>query len=161
MKKEIDNRVSYCNSKSHPGISGRKPKSYDNHMNTIRKSSANHTEDDNEDDNEIKDMDENKNTQEIPVRLVRKIFIPPTFEEFEAYCNEHNYKNIARNAYDGYAAADWHDSRGKKIKNWKQKLHHVWFRDDNADESKSANFSSSRNPTMEELRDQANRIKLS
>ena len=57
----------------------------------------------------------------------------PTFEEFEKYCIDHRHKSIARQAYDGYAVADWHDSRGKKIKNWKQKVIHVWFRQDNED----------------------------
>lgn len=65
-------------------------------------------------------------------RLERK-FIPPLFEEFEKFCIEHNHQKIAKQAYEGYAVADWHDSRGKAIKNWKQKLIQVWFREDNED----------------------------
>jgi len=56
MMEEIERRVSYCESKSHPGISGRKKKSYGNHTQIIRKSSANHTED--ETRNDIKDIKE-------------------------------------------------------------------------------------------------------
>jgi hypothetical protein len=58
-------------------------------------------------------------------------FKPPTLQEFSNYCEEHGYKGIAERAYRGYAAADWKDSQGKQIKSWKQKLQHVWFREDN------------------------------
>jgi len=60
MQKEIEKRVSYCESKSHPGVSGRKPKSYDNHMNTVRKSYANHTDNDNDNDNDTEYLNDNK-----------------------------------------------------------------------------------------------------
>ena len=46
MEEVIVDRESYCNSRSHKGLSGRKKK---NHTNTIRKSYGNHTEDENED----------------------------------------------------------------------------------------------------------------
>jgi hypothetical protein len=52
MEEEIQNRLSYCNSRSHKGKAGRKKKSYDNHTISTRKSYGNHTENDN--DNEIK-----------------------------------------------------------------------------------------------------------
>ncbi|RPJ55934.1 MAG: hypothetical protein EHM12_11240 [Dehalococcoidia bacterium] len=51
MQEEIEKRINYCNSKSHKGISGRKNKSYDYHTVIIRKSSENHTENGNENDN--------------------------------------------------------------------------------------------------------------
>ena len=53
---------------------------------------------------------------------------PPTLEEFKAYCQNElsDYHLEAENIYEGYAVADWHDSNGKKIKNWKQKLRQVW-----------------------------------
>ncbi|MFA5714978.1 MAG: hypothetical protein WC998_04525 [Candidatus Paceibacterota bacterium] len=51
MDEEIEKRITYCNSKSHKGISGRKKKSSSNHMISDRKSTGNHTE--NENDNVI------------------------------------------------------------------------------------------------------------
>jgi hypothetical protein len=57
MKFEIEKRVSYCESKSHKGIAGRKKESYDNHTISDRKSYGNHTENENENDNRIKDKD--------------------------------------------------------------------------------------------------------
>ena len=69
-----------------------------------------------------------------------KIFIEPSFEEFEKYCSDNNHKNIARRAYDGYKEANWHDSKGNKIKNWKQKLQHVWFREENKDQQEEQQY---------------------
>jgi hypothetical protein len=66
-----------------------------------------------------------------PKRKPPEPFQPPTLQEFTNYCEEHGYKGIADRAYKGYAAADWKDSQGKQIKSWKQKLQHVWFREDN------------------------------
>ena len=34
-------------------------------------------------------------------------------------------------AFDYYDCADWHDSKGNKVKNWKQKMQAVWFKDEN------------------------------
>lgn len=58
--------------------------------------------------------------------------LKPTLEEFIQYFQENGYsKELALRAWKGYEAANWHDSQGKKIKNWKQKAQHVWFRDEN------------------------------
>jgi uncharacterized phage protein (TIGR02220 family) len=69
MEIEINKRVSFCESRSHKGFSGRKPKSYDNHTNTTSESIGNHAENDNEDE------DVNKNIDEIEpsVLVVREI----------------------------------------------------------------------------------------
>jgi hypothetical protein len=57
------------------------------------------------------------------------IFIPPTIEEMTKYFTDNGFpEELARRAFNGYAAADWHDSYGNKIKNWKQKAQHVWFK---------------------------------
>ena len=45
--------------------------------------------------------------------------------------------------WNGYDVADWHDSQGKQIKNWKQKAYQVWFKDENKI-SASAQFVPSR-----------------
>jgi len=58
-------------------------------------------------------------------------FIPPTLEEFKAYCKEKGYSGIAEKAFEYYDTADWKDSKGNQVKNWKQKLISVWFKEDN------------------------------
>ena len=62
-----------------------------------------------------------------------KIFTPPSFEEFEKYCQENGFKNIAARAFKGYSEGDWHDAQGNKIHSWKQKLQNGWFQDRNKD----------------------------
>jgi hypothetical protein len=54
-------------------------------------------------------------------------FTPPTIAEVIAYfaeneCNE----DYAKKAFNYYSAGDWHDSKGKKIQRWKQKMQ-FWF----------------------------------
>ncbi len=58
-------------------------------------------------------------------------FVVPTFEEYENYCKQHGFENIAQRSFKAYSEGNWHDSHGNKIKNWKQKLQIVWFREEN------------------------------
>lgn len=71
-----------------------------------------------------KDMD-----KDISVTIIKK-FTPPTLDEVESYFAQNGYTN-ARKAYEYYSVADWHDANGKKIKNWKQKMQGVWFKEEN------------------------------
>ena len=60
-----------------------------------------------------------------------KVFIKPTEEEVINYFEEKGYrKDIAKKAFLYYSEMDWHDSRGKPIKNWKGKMVAVWFKDE-------------------------------
>jgi hypothetical protein len=52
----------------------------------------------------------------------KKSFIPPTLEEVELYCKERNSRVDAKRFYDYFTASDWVDSKGNKVKNWKQKI---------------------------------------
>jgi len=73
-----------------------------------------------------KDKDKDK------IRDKNKEFIPPLLLDFIQYFKENGFpENLARKVFIGYEVAQWHDSSGKKIKNWKQKCQHVWFTDDN------------------------------
>lgn len=61
-----------------------------------------------------------------------KKFIAPTILEVETYFTENGYnKEIAKKAFEYYAVADWKDSKGNQVKNWKQKMRGVWFKDEN------------------------------
>lgn len=62
----------------------------------------------------------------------KKEFVPPTLEEFIKYFAENGFNaELATRAWKGYDAANWHDSKGNPIRNWKQKCQHVWFSDNN------------------------------
>ena len=71
----------------------------------------------------------NKEEEEKPKA---KKFSPPTQSEVISYFLEKGYtQEAACKAFDYYDVADWTDSRGKKIKNWKQKMIAVWFKEEN------------------------------
>ena len=62
----------------------------------------------------------------------KKGFIPPTLIEVKEYFKTEGYKeDIAEKAWKGYDVANWVDSKGNKIKNWKQMCIHVWFKEEN------------------------------
>jgi len=62
---------------------------------------------------ELKDKDIIKN---------KNIFKPPTLEEVEEYCLERNNNIDAKAFYDYFNEGNWIDSKGNKVKNWKQKI---------------------------------------
>ena len=66
-----------------------------------------------------------------PIKPITNNIEPPTFSEFEKYFSENGFSNIAKKVYDYYSSANWHDSKGNKVKNWKQKVQGVWFKDEN------------------------------
>ena len=62
----------------------------------------------------------------------KKGFVPPTEKEVVDYFKEKGYKEISgKKAFEYYDAAEWSDSNGKPIKNWKQKMIGIWFKDEN------------------------------
>jgi hypothetical protein len=62
----------------------------------------------------------------------RKTFIPPSVNDVKAFFQEKGYKqDIAQKAFDYYSTAGWVDSKGNKVRNWKQKMIAVWFKDEN------------------------------
>lgn len=49
-------------------------------------------------------------------------FIPPTLEEIKEYCKQRNNNIDPQYFYDFFNVANWIDSNGKQVKNWKQKI---------------------------------------
>lgn len=69
-----------------------------------------------------------------------KTFTPPTLFEVQKYFDEKGYSQTAANkAYEYYSTAGWKDSKGNKIKNWKQKMIGVWFRPENEKKKENPN----------------------
>lgn len=52
----------------------------------------------------------------------RKQFKKPTLSEVREYIKEKHYSVDAVKFYEYYEAGDWHDAKGKPVKNWKQRL---------------------------------------
>lgn len=59
---------------------------------------------------------------------VNKQFIPPTMHEVvEYFILNNSTKEEAEKAFAYYDCANWHDSKGKRVRNWKQKMLAVWI----------------------------------
>jgi hypothetical protein len=83
---------------------------------------------------ESKDKGKNENKPPLPpkAKKEKKKFDPPAKEDVVKYFIENEYDgNKGAEAFEFYDCADWFDSRGNKVKNWKQKMRGVWFKDDN------------------------------
>lgn len=91
-----------------------------------------------------KDKKEKEITKEKPHRT-RKEFVPPTYEEVVEYARSRGREDLAKVFYDGYSVADWHNSYGKKITNWKQTFIQVWERNN----TKTNNSTPQRSVTTE------------
>lgn len=52
----------------------------------------------------------------------KKPFVPPTLEEVTAYVKQRNSSVDPKRFFDYFQAGDWTDSKGNKVRNWKQKL---------------------------------------
>ncbi|NBU80622.1 MAG: DUF1376 domain-containing protein [Flavobacteriaceae bacterium] len=68
-----------------------------------------------------------KKSNEIPMGIV-----DINVNEVINYFKEKGYKEeIAIKAFNYYNEANWHDAKGNKVINWKQKMQSVWFKDEN------------------------------
>ena len=60
-----------------------------------------------------------------------KKFTPPTLEQVIAYFDENGYTaEHATRAFNYYDSAEWTDSKGNAVKNWKQKMQANWFKEE-------------------------------
>jgi hypothetical protein len=72
------------------------------------------------------------NIKESKVKKSIVAFSPPTIAEVCDYFKEKGFtEHSAIKAFNYYQVADWKDSKGNKVKNWKQKMQGVWFKDEN------------------------------
>lgn len=64
----------------------------------------------------------NVNDNNIKENIEKKRFKKPTLEEVEEYCKQRNSPVDAKAFYDYFETGGWVDSKGNKVKNWKQKI---------------------------------------
>jgi hypothetical protein len=58
----------------------------------------------------------------VQEKTTPKKFIPPTLEEVKAYCSEKHYVIDPCYFFEYFQENDWKDSKGAKVKSWKQKM---------------------------------------
>jgi hypothetical protein len=69
--------------------------------------------------NKSHDIQIENNTDNKPYN---KHFAPPTLEEIQKYITEKGLHVDAKQFYDYFEAGNWVDSKGNRVKSWKQKL---------------------------------------
>jgi uncharacterized protein YdaU (DUF1376 family) len=118
LEEEMKKRKSFCDSRKE-----NIKKRYNKKCNTTYvATNVEHMENENENENINK---------EKGVRGEKQLK-KPTLEEVKQYFREKGYtEQSAITAYEYYEAGGWIDSRGKKVKNWKQKMIAVWFNEQN------------------------------
>lgn len=57
---------------------------------------------------------------------IRGKFTPPTLEEVRKYCEERGNGVDYQKFYEYYSIANWKDSKGNPVRNWKQKMIANW-----------------------------------
>lgn len=90
--------------------------------------------------NKNKDSEQTTNNDTTTFNAVEtkltKVFTPPTVLEVEEYFVSKGFlRSKGKEAHEYYDVAGWLDRNGNKVRNWKQKMHGVWFKDENRDPS--------------------------
>lgn len=63
---------------------------------------------------------------------IEKKFIAPEIDHVVEYFKQNGYPvELAYKFFKGYSEADWKDSNGKQVLNWKQKAQMIWFNEKN------------------------------
>lgn len=97
----------------------------------ISKSYDNHMENENKNENSInnKGVIQKKSKKTIA-------FVPPLLSDVQNYFIEKGFsKELANRAFEFYNIANWQDSHGNQVKNWKQKMLAVWLKPENKEKN--------------------------
>lgn len=71
---------------------------------------------------ECKHSIDKNSIDKISIGKNKKQFIPPTLEEVEKYVSDKELKVNAEQFYNYFTEGNWVDSKGNKVKSWKQKI---------------------------------------
>lgn len=120
---QYNNATKKSQTNSQNGSKGGRPKKQNE---TEIKPNKNQTE------TELKGIREDKIKEEEIKKDKIKIFTPPSQIEVINYFNQNGYsEESAIKAFKYYETGQWKDGKGNQVKNWKQKMQSVWFKEDN------------------------------
>ncbi len=121
LKRDLEHWKSVVEKRKKAGkASANKRQQMSTHVNTSQQMST--------DSVSVNDSDSVSDTDSGSVTK-KKTFIPPTLDEVKEYFKSNGYQEqCAIRYFNGYDVSNWIDSKGNKIKNWKQKAQHVWFK---------------------------------
>ena len=74
----------------------------------------------------------NERTKELKKKREKQVFQAPTIFDVESFFIEKGWPvELAKRAFDYYQVANWKDSKGNQVRNWKQKMLSVWMTEKN------------------------------
>ena len=136
LRKEVEKRFEYSKSRSKNRTSSKSDNNKNNdnnHMIDICSTYVQHMENENEIEiveNRIGGPGGRKGGYEYP-----------NLDQVKSYFIENGYsEQSAVKAFNYYSVDGWKDSNGKQVRNWKQKMQSVWFKDENKKQSGSSSI---------------------
>ena len=84
--------------------------------------------------------------------IEKKKFVPPSKDEMLEYAKTRNRVDLVDKFYDYFTTGNWVDSKGNKVRNWKQKFI-TWEKFQSSTNTKLSHNFESRNYTEEEMND--------
>lgn len=73
-----------------------------------------------------------KNTKSKNIKNTNTAFEPPAIEQVREYFKSKSFpESLADKFYEYYNVAQWKDSKGNEVKNWKQKALSQWLKEEN------------------------------
>ena len=79
-----------------------------------------------------KEKEKEKEKDINTARARKDVFIPPSLQDVVAYVTEKGYpEKLGEHVFCYYNEAGWKDSKGKPVKNWKQKIIGNWLSAEN------------------------------
>ena len=102
----------------------------------------------------IENFKDNKNSNKNINKNNNRIQAAPTLNEvIDFFIDKGSNEEKAKLAFDYYELANWHDAKGNKVKNWKQKMLAVWINNNNFN-NKTTNHAKS---TIEHYKEHSDR----
>lgn len=78
----------------------------------------------------------------------KKAFKPPTIEEIQTYCQSRQNSVDVKKFFEYYDSSGWVDSKGQKVRNWKQKMI-SWEKNNGQERTFSSAEARNKNPYFE------------
>lgn len=131
MEREVQRRISYSESRKKNRSGSKKEEENITHDITHDESYDVGVSTHMETETETNTLNSNTNNKGAKKRKL-KPFVIPSIEEVKKYFQDNGYKpEIGEDKWHYYNDADWFDSYGTPVINWKQKMRSVWFKDEN------------------------------
>lgn len=87
-------------------------------------------------------LENHKDNKKNNIKNDKDIYVPKLEEVIEFFISKNDTEDNAKKAYEYYDTANWFDSRGKKVKNWKQKMLANWINNNNFKKTTNAKTTS-------------------